>query len=111
MPYGVVPPRNTPRYSTVEINGKPVTARFDEAPIQAHPVRLTIRANVALPDALGSYGYLNRIDDHFKPFPKTRRSLRKRKMVYTGYITNEGLDNVLDVIAEYDGVTTTVVYL
>ena len=78
---------------------------------QAYPVRLAIRANVALPDALGSYGYLNRIDDHFQPFPKTRRSLRKRKMVYTGYITNDGLDRVLDIVAQYEGVTATVVYL
>lgn len=78
---------------------------------QAYPVRLTIRANVALPDALGSYGYLNRIDDHFQPFPKTRRSLRKRKMVYTGYITEDALESVLDIVEQYEGVTATVVCL
>lgn len=78
---------------------------------QAYPVRLTIRANVALPDALGSYGYLNIIDDHFQPFPKTRRSLRKRKIVYTGYITSGAIDSVLDIVAQYEGVTATVVCL
>lgn len=78
---------------------------------QAYPVRLILKSRIALPDALGSYGYLNRIDDHFQQFPKTRRSLRKRKMVYTGYITSEGIDRVLDIVEQYEGVTATVVCL
>ena len=93
MIYGSVPPRKN------EDNNR------------AYPVRLTIRANVALPDALGSYGYLNRIDTHFQPFPKTRRSLRQRKMVYTGYITEDALEIVLDIVTQYEGVTATVVCL
>lgn len=118
MPYGVVPPRNTPRpdekrrpCSTVEINGVPVTARFDEVPIQAHPVRLTIRSRVQLPAQLCDGNWRNRVSDKFRSIQKTKRSWGHRKVVYTGYITNEGLDKALDVIAEFDGATATVVYL
>lgn len=119
MPYGVVPPRNTPRAdekrrpcSTVEINGVPVTARFDEAPIQAHPVRLTIRSKIKLPDELAGFAsWGNNLSSHFEGSPEMKRSWKWRKVVYEGYITHTRLESALRLIAEYSGVTATVVYL
>lgn len=113
MPYAYTPPKEQKRRpcSTVEINGVPVMAHFDEAPIKAHPVRLTIRSRVQLPAQLCDGGWRNRVSDKFRSIQKIKRSWGRRKVVYTGYITNEGLDNALDVIAEFDGATATVVYL
>ena len=78
---------------------------------KVYPVRLTIKSQITLPDTLCSYGHLNKIDEKFQDVPETKRSLCKRNIVYTGYITNEELDLVLDIIAQYDGVTATVVCL
>lgn len=78
---------------------------------KAYPVRLTIKSKVTLPDALVSYGYLNQIRDKFDPFPNDKRTFRKRKVVYTGFITTDSLERVLDIIDQYEGVTATVVCL
>lgn len=113
MPYTYEPPKEEKRRpcSTIEVNGLTVKAPYDDAPIQAHPVRLTIRSRVQLPAQLCDGGWRNLISDKFRSIQKKKRSWGYRKVVYTGYITNEGLDNALDVIAEYSGVTATVVYL
>lgn len=121
MPYGVVPPRNTPRpdekrrpcsTTEIEVNGVPVTAHFDEAPIQAHPVRLTIRSKIKLPDEFATYTQrFNNILSRFESTPKMKRSWRQHKVVYEGYITHTRLEDALRLIAEYNGVTATVVYL
>lgn len=112
MPYGVVPPRNTPHYSTVEINGVPVKASFVEAPIQAHPVRLTIRSKIKLPDELATFApWGNNLSARFEGSPEMKRSWKRRKVVYEGFITHTRLEGALQLIAEYNGVTATVVYL
>lgn len=114
MSYGSVPPRDQKRRpcSTVEINGEPVKASFVEAPIKAHPVRLTIRSKIKLPDELATFApWGNNLSSRFEGSPEMKRSWKRRKVVYEGYITHTRLEGALQLIAEYSGVTATVVYL
>lgn len=116
MPYGVVPPKDQKRRpcstTEIEVNGAPVTAHFDEAPIKAHPVRLTIRSKIKLPDELATFApWGNNLSSRFEGSPEMKRSWKRRKVVYEGYITHTRLEGALRLIAEYSGVTATVVYL
>lgn len=78
---------------------------------KAFPVRLTINSRVKLPAQLCDGGWRNRVSNLFKSLQKTKRPWFTNKVIYTGYITHEGLDKVMEVIAEFEGVTATVVCL
>lgn len=114
MPYTYTPPKEEKRRpcSTIEVNGLTTKAPYDEAPIKAHPVRLTIRSKIKLPDQLAGFAsWGNNLSAHFAGSPEMKRSWGRRKVVYEGYITHTRLEGALRLIAEYSGVTATVVYL
>ncbi|MRB24681.1 hypothetical protein GH839_28155 [Bacillus thuringiensis] len=93
MIYGSVPPRKNKNINL------------------AYPIRLTVKSNITLPTQLSYGAWSNRVGNKFTSLQKIKRSWRRRKVVYTGYITNEGLELALDAIGDFEGVTATVVCL